>query len=90
MQTHLRGKDMITTQEWTKDEIDTVLDLALDLKRSRAVGRDHAYLRDKVLAMLFFFTSTRTRASFEAGIAQLGGHGAFIDSTTTQISHGDT
>jgi N-acetylornithine carbamoyltransferase len=40
--------------------------------------------------MLFFFTSTRTRASFEAGIAQLGGHGAFIDSTTTQISHGDT
>jgi N-acetylornithine carbamoyltransferase len=40
--------------------------------------------------MLFFFTSTRTRASFEAGIAQLGGHGAFIDSETTQISHGDT
>jgi N-acetylornithine carbamoyltransferase len=81
---------MISTQDWTRDEIDTVMDLALDLKRSRAVGRDHAYLRDKVLAMLFFFTSTRTRASFEAGIAQLGGHGAFIDSTTTQISHGDT
>jgi N-acetylornithine carbamoyltransferase len=81
---------MITTQEWTKDEIDTVLDLAFDLKRARAVGRDHASLRDKVLGMLFFFTSTRTRASFEAGIVQLGGHGAFIDSTTTQISHGDT
>jgi N-acetylornithine carbamoyltransferase len=90
MQTDLRGRDMISTQEWTKDEIDTVLDLALDLKRARAVGRDHAYLRDKVLGMLFFFTSTRTRASFEAGIAQLGGHGAFIDSETTQISHGDT
>jgi N-acetylornithine carbamoyltransferase len=90
MQTNLRGRDMITTQEWTRDEIDTVLDLAFDLKRSRAVGREHAYLRDKVLGMLFFFTSTRTRASFEAGIAQLGGHGAFIDSDTTQISHGDT
>lgn len=90
MQTHLRGKDMITTQDWTKDEVDTILEMAFDLKRSRAVGRDHAYLRDKVLAMLFFFTSTRTRSSFEAGIAQLGGHGAFIDSTTTQISHGDT
>jgi N-acetylornithine carbamoyltransferase len=90
MQTNLRGRDMITTQEWTKDEVDTVLDLALDLKRARAVGRDHAYLRDKVLGMLFFFSSTRTRASFEAGIAQLGGHGAFIDSVTTQISHGDT
>ena len=90
MQTHFRGKDMITTQEWTKDEIDTVMDLALDLKRARAVGRDHAYLRDKALAMLFFFTSTRTRGSFEAGMAQLGGHAAFIDSETTQISHGDT
>jgi N-acetylornithine carbamoyltransferase len=90
MQTHLRGRDLITTQEWTRDEVDTIMDLALDLKRARAVGRDHAYLRDKVLAMLFFFTSTRTRASFEAGIAQLGGHGAFIDSDTTQISHGDT
>jgi N-acetylornithine carbamoyltransferase len=40
--------------------------------------------------MLFFFSSTRTRASFEAGIAQLGGHGQFIESRTTQISHGDT
>lgn len=90
MQTDLRGRDMITTQEWTKEEIDTVIDVALDLKRQRALGASHAYLRDKVLAMLFFFTSTRTRSSFEAGIAQLGGHGAFIDSTTTQISHGDT
>jgi len=90
MQTHLRGRDMITTQEWTKDEIDTVMDVAFDLKRKRAMGVPHASLRDKVLAMLFFFTSTRTRSSFEAGIAQLGGHGAFIDSTTTQISHGDT
>ncbi len=90
MQTHLRGRDMITTQDWSKDEIDTVMDVAFDLKRKRAMGISHASLRDKVLAMLFFFTSTRTRSSFEAGIAQLGGHGAFIDSTTTQISHGDT
>lgn len=90
MQTYLRGKDMITTQEWTKDEVDTIMELAFDLKRARAVGRSHAELRDKVLAMLFFFTSTRTRSSFEAGMAQLGGHAAFIDSTTTQISHGDT
>jgi N-acetylornithine carbamoyltransferase len=90
MQTDLRGRDMITTQEWTKEEIDTVLDVALELKRKRALGQPHAYLRDKVLAMLFFFSSTRTRASFEAGMAQLGGHAQFIESTTTQISHGDT
>jgi N-acetylornithine carbamoyltransferase len=90
MQTFLRGRDMITTQEWTREEIDTVLDVALDLKRKRALGMPHAYLRDKVLAMLFFFSSTRTRASFEAGMAQLGGHAQFIDSKTTQVSHGDT
>ncbi len=90
MQTDLRGRDLITTQEWTKDEIETLLDVAWDLKRKRALGEPHALLRDKVLAMLFFFTSTRTRASFEAGMAQLGGHAQFIDSETTQISHGDT
>ena len=90
MQTHLHGRDMITTQEWTKDELDTVIDVALDLKRRRALGEDHALLRDKVLEMLFFFSSTRTRASFEAGMAQLGGHAMFLDSTTTQIGHGDT
>jgi N-acetylornithine carbamoyltransferase len=81
---------VITFQEWTKDEIDTVLELAFDLKRQRAMGIPHPILRDKVLAMLFFFSSTRTRASFEAGMAQLGGHAQFIESRTTQISHGDT
>jgi N-acetylornithine carbamoyltransferase len=90
MQTNLRGRDLITTAEWTKDELDTVLDVALDLKRRRALGEPHALLRDKVLAMLFFFSSTRTRASFEAGMAQLGGHAQFIESKTTQIAHGDT
>jgi N-acetylornithine carbamoyltransferase len=90
MQTDLRGRDMITTQEWTKEEIETVLDVALELKRHSALGEPHPLLRDKVLAMLFFFSSTRTRASFEAGMAQLGGHAAFIESHTTQIAHGDT
>jgi ornithine carbamoyltransferase len=90
MQTDLRGRDMITTQEWAKDEIETVLDVAFELKRERATGKAHPLLRDKVLAMLFFFSSTRTRASFEAGMAQLGGHAAFIESQTTQIAHGDT
>ena len=90
MQTYLAGRDMITTQEWTLDELNTVFSVAEDLKRKRAMGVPHPYLRDKVLAMLFFFSSTRTRVSFEAGMAQLGGHAEFIDSRTTQIKHGDT
>jgi len=90
MQTDLRGRDLISLQEWTKDELETVLDVAHTLKRERALGIPHPILRDKVLAMLFFFSSTRTRASFEAGMAQLGGHAQFIESRSTQIAHGDT
>jgi N-acetylornithine carbamoyltransferase len=90
MQTYLHGRDLIGDLDFSKEEVETVLDVAFDLKRKRALNEPHAYLRDKVLAMLFFFSSTRTRGSFEAGMAQLGGHAAFIESATTQIAHGDT
>jgi N-acetylornithine carbamoyltransferase len=90
MQTFLHGRDFIGDLDFSKEEIETVLEVALDMKRKRSLNEAHAYLRDKVLAMMFFFTSTRTRGSFEAGMAQLGGHAAFIESRTTQISHGDT
>lgn len=90
MQTDLRGRDLIGDLDFSKEEVETILDVAWDLKRKRALGEPHALLRDKTLAMLFFFSSTRTRGSFEAGMAQLGGHAAFIESRTTQISHGDT
>ena len=90
MQTFLHGRDLIGDLDFSKEEVETVMDVAFDLKRKRALNEPHAYLRDKVLAMLFFFSSTRTRGSFEAGMAQLGGHAAFIESKTTQIAHGDT
>jgi len=90
MKTELRGRGLIGDLDFSKEEVETVMDVAFDLKRRMATHEPHALLRDKVLAMLFFFSSTRTRGSFEAGIAQLGGHGAFIESTTTQIKHGDT
>lgn len=90
MQTDLRGRDLIGDLDFSKEEIETVLETALDMKRKRVLGESHTYLRDKVLAMLFFFSSTRTRGSFEAGMAQLGGHAAFIESKSTQIAHGDT
>lgn len=90
MITNLRGRDLISDLDFSKEEVETVLDVAFDLKMKRALGQPHAYLRDKVLGMLFFFSSTRTRCSFEAGMAQLGGHAAFIESKSTQISHGDT
>ncbi len=90
MQTYLHGRDLIGDLDFSKEEVETVMDVAFDLKRKRALNEPHAVLRDKTLAMLFFFSSTRTRGSFEAGMAQLGGHAAFIESRTTQIAHGDT
>ncbi|MFO8037801.1 MAG: ornithine carbamoyltransferase [Anaerolineales bacterium] len=90
MITDLRNRDLISDLDFSKEEVETVLDVAWDLKKKQALGQPHAYLRDKTLGMLFFFSSTRTRSSFEAGMAQLGGHAAFIESRTTQVSHGDT
>ncbi|MDH3193567.1 MAG: ornithine carbamoyltransferase [Acidimicrobiia bacterium] len=90
MITDLRGRDLITTQDWSVEELETLLAVAKHLKLQQAMGEPHPLLRDKVLAMLFFFSSTRTRASFEAGMAQLGGHAMFMEAQTTQIAHGDT
>jgi ornithine carbamoyltransferase len=90
MQTYLHGRDLIGDLDFSKEEVETILEVAFDLKRKRALKELTPYLRDRVLAMLFFFSSTRTRGSFEAGMAHLGGHAAFIESKTTQISHGDT
>jgi N-acetylornithine carbamoyltransferase len=88
--TELTGRDFIDTQEWSRGELEATLELAAWLKRERREGVAHTLLRDKTLFMLFFFSSTRTRNSFEAGMTQLGGHAVFVDSETTQIAHGDT
>lgn len=90
MITDVRGRDLITTQDWSVEELETLFAVAKHLKLQQALGEPHPLLRDKVLTMLFFFSSTRTRASFEAGMAQLGGHAMFMEAKSTQIAHGDT
>ena len=75
-----RGRDFITLLEWSKEEVETVLDVALDLKRRYAIGEFHDHiLRTKTLFMIFYNQSLRTRNSFEAGMTQLGGHAHFLD-----------
>jgi len=66
----------------TKEEIETILDVALDLKRRFANGEPHDHiLRAKTLFMIFYNQSLRTRNSLEAGMTQLGGHAHFLDPT---------
>lgn len=86
----LKGKDYISTQDWTEEEIEIALETASDLKKKFKNGEPHLYLPDKTIFLLFFDKSTRTRNSFEAGITQLGGHAHFIDSSTSQIAHGES
>ncbi len=90
MKTNLRGRDFIGTQDWSKEEIETALAVARDLKLNWALDLPTPWLRDKTLFMLFFFSSTRTRNSFEAGMTRLGGHAVFLTPDKLQISHGDT
>ncbi len=89
MQTKLRGKDFITTQDWTVDELETVLRLAEELKLAKAAGKPTPLLAAKTLYMIFFEASTRTRNSFETGMTQLGGHAIYLSPDRMQISHGE-
>ncbi|HEV3310182.1 MAG TPA: ornithine carbamoyltransferase [Chloroflexota bacterium] len=90
MITTLRGKDYIATQDWTTEEIETLLDTSLDLKRRFALGEPTRLLPDKTLFMIFFDKSTRTRNAFEAGMTQLGGHAHDLNPDIMQISHGES
>jgi ornithine carbamoyltransferase len=85
----LSGKDLITTQDWTLDEIKATLKVARDLKTKYRRGRTPALLRDKTFFMLFYAPSTRTRAAFEAGMTYLGGHAQYIDVSTTRLGSGE-
>lgn len=89
MQTIFKGKHFITLQDWTKEEIDTLLEVSFDLKKKFAMGIPTPYLPYKTIFLMFFEQSTRTRNSMEAGITQLGGHGIFLDTSTMQVAHGE-
>ena len=89
MQTNFRGKHFITLQDWSKEEIETLLAVSSDLKRKFAMRETTDYLKNETVFLMFFEQSTRTRNSMEAGITQLGGHGHFLDTSTMQVSHGE-
>lgn len=87
---NLKGRDFISTQDWTKEELEVALDKADELKLKFKNGIAHRELPDKTAFLIFFDKSTRTRNSFEAGLTQLGGHGHFIEAATSQIAHGES
>jgi len=82
----LKGKNLISVKDWTKEELDILLRVANDLKSRYYSGETLNALENKTFMMLFFNSSTRTRQSFEAGMSQLGGHSQFLAPETMRIS----
>jgi len=90
MQTLFKNKHLISLQEWTAEEIQTVIDVSKNLKLKFALNEPHRYLQDRTVFMIFFEQSTRTRNSIEAGITQLGGHAHDLTPDKMQLSHGES
>jgi ornithine carbamoyltransferase len=86
----LQGRDLITTQDWSLDEIAATIRLAKELRTKYKRDRAPSLLRNKTFFMLFYAPSTRTRAAFEAGMTYLGGHAQYIDISTTRLGSGET
>jgi len=76
--TTLRGRDFITWLDFSRDEIEAMLDTAHDLKKKFIRREPHKVLDGQTLHMMFYNSSLRTRNSFEAGMSQMGGHAHFL------------
>ncbi|PKK98171.1 MAG: ornithine carbamoyltransferase [Tenericutes bacterium HGW-Tenericutes-2] len=90
MEPLFKGKHFITLEEWKKEEIDKLLEVSKELKRKFLNNEPTPYLTNKTAFLMFFEQSTRTRNSMEAGLAHLGGHATFLDTSMMQISHGES
>ena len=86
----LKGRDFTRVIDWSGDELLAVLDLADELKRAQATREPHELLPGRTLGMIFQKPSTRTRVSFEVGIAQLGGTGLYLAASDLQLGRGET
>jgi len=82
-------KDLLSVQDLSTTDIDTILSLAKTLKMQQKNGEQHHLLKGKTLGMIFQKASTRTRVSFEVGMWQLGGSALFLNANDLQIGRGE-
>ena len=82
-------KHFLQLNDLTRGELDYLLARARVLKDRHRSATLHQPLKGRTLAMIFEKSSTRTRVSFEAGMAQLGGHALFLSSRETQLGRGE-
>ena len=83
-------RDYLSGLELSAGETLDLIERALIQKRETEAGKRHTSLAGKNFALLFEKSSTRTRVSFQVGVAQLGGTSIFLSPNDTQISRGET
>jgi ornithine carbamoyltransferase len=86
----LKGRDFTRVADWSGEELERMLDLADELKQQQKRREQHHLLPGRTLGMIFQKPSTRTRVSFEVGIAQLGGTGLYLSAGDLQLGRGET
>lgn len=89
MKTKLKGRDFISLRDFSKEELETILEVAFSLKAKVATGEPHPLLAGKTLGMLFADDSLRTRISFETGMTQLGGHAQYYIPNKLHLVHSE-
>ncbi len=82
-------RHFLTLTDLTPDELKALIGRAMELKREHRAGHDNRSCQGRVLGMIFEKASTRTRVSFEAGMAQLGGSAIFLSPNDTQLGRGE-
>lgn len=82
-------RHFLTLMDFSPAELREVIERSITMKDEHISGKDPQIFRNKVLGMIFEKSSTRTRVSFEAGMAQLGGHAMFLSPRDTQLGRGE-
>jgi ornithine carbamoyltransferase len=82
-------KNFINFDDLSLDELQSIIDRAISLKKEHKSGKTNDSLKNKTLAMIFDKSSTRTRVSFEAGMTQLGGQSLFLSEKDIQLGRGE-
>ena len=77
-------KNFITTQHWSRSELQDIIDFASELKSNHLIN---PLLKDKSIAMLFFNPSLRTKTSFEVGISELSGTAVILAAWQGCVAH---
>ncbi|MFV8818538.1 ornithine carbamoyltransferase [Haliea sp. E17] len=82
-------RHFLTLNDFSAGELQALIDRAIEMKTEHRAGTARPLFPGKVMAMIFEKSSTRTRVSFEAGMAQLGGHAMFLSPNDTQLGRGE-